>query len=152
MIQAIAASFDNFFDANAKCDVLVIACMDNRFWPIVLDYVSNNLKVSRYDLSLIPGGIQAIVNKEEVAMKAVNLAVTAHHVKRILLFNHVDCGAYGGKKKFDHDHGHETNFHSKDLLAAKSIIDESHPGREVTTFFISHCSKNHNIEILSVEE
>ena len=44
-----------------------------------------------------------------------------HHPKRIILMTHSDCGAYGGKAKFESDDA-ETETHRRELTAAREAL------------------------------
>ncbi len=87
-----------FADDRPEC--LVITCGDSRYLPHTLLFVEEGLKVSRWQLMAVPGGVQwlalpdVLPKHEKVARWAVEAMVESKNIKRIICVAHSGCGAY----------------------------------------------------------
>jgi hypothetical protein len=85
-------------DDEHKADVLLLTCMDFRFFVKIADL----MKGVKYDHVILAGAaLGAVVPAKENWHKTffdhVELAVKLHEVPAILVMEHRDCGAYGPK-------------------------------------------------------
>lgn len=121
------------YKKKKTCDAVVISCIDFRFWRSIVSFVENELGIEDFDFPSMPGAAKAINEGKEGEMPdlCVNIPIDLHHVKKVVVINHEDCGAYGGSSKFDHNKEREMEFHRWRLGLAKRKILKKHPDKEV---------------------
>ena len=79
---------------------LVLSCIDYRFIDDVIFSLEEDQKLSqRYDLTALAGSSLAYNQKEykhwrKTILDQINLAIELHHIKKLIIFDHMDCGAY----------------------------------------------------------
>lgn len=135
-------SYRNKYRRSHQCQSLVIRCMDFRFNPYVLKLLNSAFKeqggIGSYDSRGSLGGSRAIVNasSRKLIFSAIDIAVERHCISRIIIIDHVDCGAYGGSKRFANNI-QEEKFHIKQLKKAREIILKKYPKLEVYLFYQS---------------
>ena len=126
---------------------IVISCIDYRFWTETLPLFRK--KYGDFDLISMAGASKNLISPAEpedkiALIKNVKTSIELHDPKRIILTNHLDCGAYGGSKKFNSEN-EEIEFHKNELLKAKEVIQKEFPEMLIETEFIS---KNEKGEII----
>lgn len=124
-------------DNHVECEAVVLSCVDYRFWLDIVDYVQNVLNIRKFDFPSIPGGVQAIIKGNELALNCIHVPVALHQVSKIILVNHEDCGAYGGSENFLQGHGHERTTHENDLSVASRILSKKYPDLEIIALYAS---------------
>jgi len=110
------------------CQAIAIACMDFRLHAKLHEKLNQDYGPTGYDLVHIAGGGGAFLadDASSLMLKQVDLSVKLHQSSMVVLINHEDCGAYGGKAAFaDADAEHER--HDSDLKKAAELIAEKHP-------------------------
>jgi len=107
-----------------RCDALIAVCIDFRFQKFIRDWTDKTLKDKTFDLVALAGATKDI----KTILKQVDISVKLHHIKKVYLIHHEDCGAYGkeGTKE----------KHIKDLRKAKEKILARHKNLKVETFFL----------------
>lgn len=117
------------------CRNLVVICMDFRFRKELVELLEK-AGFPEFDLVSLPGASKAII--DEAARKAVfgaiDIAVEKHHCQRVIIVDHVDCGAYGGSSRFSSEE-EEKDFHRERLAEAKKIAEERYPKLEVAMLY-----------------
>jgi hypothetical protein len=68
-------------------------------------------------------------------LKNIEISIKLHNSQKLILLNHIDCGAYGGSKIFK-SHEEEITFHKKELKQAKIIAQEKFPLLGIKTFLV----------------
>ena len=136
-----------------SCEAVVLACIDFRFWKETIKFVEEELEIESYDLPKIPGAAKAInecQNEGDVPMKCIGVPCDLHHVARIVIVNHADCGAYGGSAEFKGDLEAEQRFHESELKKAKEKIIAKYPEKEVILAFAKLVDGGESIEFVRV--
>ncbi len=87
------------------------------------------------DLVSVAGAAKNISNPTDscdapFVLKQISLSHDLHHVKKVILMNHLDCGAYGGAKAFAAPE-EEKIKHVADLKAAADLIKQKYPELEL---------------------
>ena len=123
---------------------IVISCIDYRFWPKSLPMLRK--KFGDFDLIALAGASKNIVQPlnrrdPQTILRNIKLALKLHRAKTIILTNHLDCGAYGGSKKFK-SYQEEIVFHKKELAQAAQIIKKKFPELKIKTTFLTKDAKN----------
>jgi hypothetical protein len=118
-------------------DNLVIQCMDHRFHPFVRDHLAeeHNIDLDRTD-QLTDAGASKQVVEGEFADRSI-LAKRLHDVKNVFIYDHLDCGAFGGLEAFDNDEQKEMEAHVQSQARAREAISKVLPQMLVRTFVIN---------------
>lgn len=120
------------------CSTVVVGCVDFRFREANDAFVEDGLGETDFDTLNFPGGGKNFVEdtpERESFVKAIEkVCVDLHGVRRIVLLNHWDCGAYGGSKHF-HGAAEEEAKHRTDLERAKEFLQGRFPDLEIITAF-----------------
>ena len=82
-----------------QCDVLVLSCIDYRFPHLVCDYLDDHGLIGNYDIFTLPGASLGACCSEyphwnETFEEVINLALDIHSIKKIIVINHEECGAF----------------------------------------------------------
>lgn len=131
----------------------MISCIDFRFRKETAEFMENELGLKTFDLAAFPGGSKPInesITDVDLAMQCLSVPCELHHIKKIVVINHEDCGAYGGSAKFNNDRQAEKEFHFAELRKAKKKIMEKCPNREVVLIYADLTADKQNIEFLAV--
>ncbi|MFO7806965.1 MAG: carbonic anhydrase [Candidatus Moraniibacteriota bacterium] len=133
-----------------ECDAAAICCIDFRFWRETMEFIDNYFKVKSYDFPKLPGAAKAIIesNGNDLASSCVEVPCELHNIKKIILVNHEDCGAYGGSKPFEGDKKAEQEFHEQELTKAAEIIRKKYPEKEVHIIYAKLSPENKEIEFI----
>ena len=129
-------SYVNFAQEHAhECDSLVVMCMDFRFHAKIAEIIAHS-GYRQFDLVALPGGSRSITDEgsREAVLSAIEIGVTVHKVRRVIIVDHVDCRAYGGSEAFK-DAEEEERRHTDALLEASRIVREKVPGLEVVPVY-----------------
>lgn len=109
---------------NHSCEAIVITCIDYRFQQFIDDWIKKHFKARTYDRGAFAGAAKSL----ETILNQIDTAYRLHHIKKAIIINHEDCGAYeevGTEEK-----------HSQDLKAARDKIRERFPDLEVETYYL----------------
>lgn len=136
----------NTLNSNHHCDALVIHCIDFRFHEAVRDFLRNELNIKSYDLLTIPGAAKHLTaagsaTRGEGLLEDIGISIRLHEPKEIILINHADCGAYGGRAAFA-DTAAEETAHRQALEEAATSLTKQLPNISIKTYFAS-VSDNH---------
>lgn len=90
---------------------------------MIRDWVEKNGNFT-YDRVTLAGGVFDLY----AILKQIEISVKLHKIKKIVLINHEDCGAYGKEGT--------PQRHAEDLKNAKSKIKQLYPDIEVETYYL----------------
>lgn len=141
------------FKGIHHCQAVVLACIDFRFWKETQQFIEEKLGIQSYDFPKLPGAVKAINEAQEgdVALQCISVPVQLHQVKRIVLINHSDCGAYGGSKFFENDSEKEQAFHEAQLKKAKEKMLGQYADKEVILVYAKLVDDGSAIEFVEIE-
>jgi len=130
---------NSYREKGHECENLVIRCMDFRFHKQLPGLLSEIFEeeVLEYDSPGVGGGgSKAVIdaNSREVLFGAIDIAVEKHKTKRIIVVDHIDCGAYGGSGEHENPEAEE-KFHAEKLGQAKEILNNKYPELEIVTLY-----------------
>lgn len=83
-----------------KAQALVLMCIDYRFVDTAVHYLENELDLeNEYDLTALAGASLAYNQNKFKSwpitfIDHINIAIELHNIKRIIVFDHMDCGMY----------------------------------------------------------
>jgi len=94
-------------------------------------------KYGEFDLIEIAGSCKNLTSPLEeedrtALLENIGISIKLHKPHKLILANHIDCGAYGGSKKFK-SHEEEIVFHRSELVKAKQIVTDKFPQLQVET-------------------
>jgi len=83
-----------------QADACVISCYDFRFEAQLRKFLRRR-GVAAYDQVKIPGSVKAIAQPDrdtdrDFVVDMVRISMRLHGARRLMLFGHRECGAYGG--------------------------------------------------------
>ena len=116
-----------------QVSTLVVTCVDFRFRELFAEWIAERLGFA--DLIAMPGASQAVLEIPAVVQQ-IKRMVSLHHVERVVVADHIDCGAYGGSKKFGGDLSAEVGMHQEQLEKARALLLREVPGVEVSVYLI----------------
>jgi carbonic anhydrase len=107
-----------------QCETLVVHCIDYRLQGFLNKWLESNFPIQSYDRAAFAGG----VNDVFYVIRQVDVAVRLHHIERVILINHEDCGAYGAEGNYER--------HKADLEEARRKIEALFPEVDVKTYYL----------------
>ncbi len=110
---------------------MVLHCMDFRLGSAIRNELERRGILDDCDIVAIAGAGKTIVSSEpeswhEATMSHIVLSKKLHGTKKLLIMNHTDCGAYGGRSAFG-DRVEENAQHKADMKKAAGIVADLHP-------------------------
>ena len=119
------------------CKALVIRCMDFRFISAINEYLESKNLLNHCDIVAAAGAVKNFASPEheldrEFLMRQIDIAKRLHGIREVILINHTDCGAYGGRKAFT-SREEEREKHSEELRAAATMVAERYPSLAIQT-------------------
>ena len=106
-------------------DAIVITCIDFRFQEYIDNWLQKEFKKYTFDRVGLAGGIFDFYT----VLKQVEISNRLHSIKKVVLINHEDCGAYGKEGTFKR--------HKSDLEEAERKIEAIFPHLDVATFYLT---------------
>ncbi|KKU52531.1 MAG: hypothetical protein UX72_C0004G0012 [Parcubacteria group bacterium GW2011_GWA2_47_10] len=121
-------------------DAYAVRCFDNRFWKSFKRFIKAR-KLKHIDAASPAGGAKIFASPEkrqdlDYFLREIEKSVLLHKTKRVMLFTHTDCGAYGGIKRFEKDETKEFAFHVGEHKKAILVIKKKFPKLKVESYFI----------------
>lgn len=107
-----------------SCDALIVTCIDFRIQKFIEDWLNSHLGKGKYDRVAWAGGIFDSAG----VIKQVDISVRLHSIKKLILMNHEDCGAYGQAGTYEK--------HTYDLINIKKKICKIHTKLKIETYYI----------------
>ncbi len=105
--------------------------MDFRFEPAIHEFIKKENLFCDADIVAVAGASKNLVDGENDAekgyiMKQIGLSDKLHHIRRVILMNHMDCGGYGGHGAFESLDA-EREKHATDMATAAKVVQQTHP-------------------------
>jgi carbonic anhydrase len=142
------------FKGVHNCEAVVLTCIDFRFWKDITKFVEDELGIKAYDFPSLPGAAKAInecASEKDLALSCIGIPCDLHHVKKTVIINHWDCGAYGGSKSFENREAEES-FHINELKKAKDKVLQYYPEQEVILALARLSENGEDIEFVLVDK
>ncbi len=128
----------NVASAAGNAEALLLSCMDYRLMDDIGRYMSTRRLRHKYDHVVLAGAaLGAVTDKYPAWNKTfwdhVGLAVDLHHIHKVIVMDHRDCGAYKVilGEDFAKDPVKEKKIHSEKLKELAQLINKQHPKLEV---------------------
>ena len=106
------------------CESIIVTCIDFRFQEYINKWIANNFQPKTFDRAAFAGGVFDI----EYVLKQIEISHRLHHIKKVVLINHEDCGAYG--------EAGTPEKHAEDLKNAAAKIKQQLPDLEVKAYYL----------------
>lgn len=110
--------------SDHHCDAAIVTCIDFRFQAFINKWISENLPEKTFDRVAIAGGVFDF----NYVLRQIEISHRLHHIKKVILINHEDCGAYGESGTAEK--------HAEDLQNASARIKQQFPDLEVESFYL----------------
>ena len=126
-------------ESGHHCRNLLIRCMDFRFHGELesnLPQLLGETACAFDSPGAGGGGSKSVIDEEsrEVVFAALDIAIEKHGISKVIIADHVDCGAYGGSGRFANEQ-EEERFHIERLHEARKIISEQYPALEIVLVY-----------------
>lgn len=130
--------------AAGGTDVLLLSCMDYRLVDDTERFMAGRGLRNQYDHIVLAGAsLGAITDKfpawQITFWEHLKVAIDLHHIKKVMILDHRDCGAY--KVVLGQDFGkmpdEETKIHAETMLDLRRKILDKYPNLAVETFLMA---------------
>ena len=143
---------DGFQWAAGKTEALLLSCMDYRLIDEIERYMTSRGLRDKYDHIILAGAsLGAITEKYPAWSKTfwghLDVAIQLHHIHKVIVMDHRDCGAYKVILKEDYYQNptEETAIHSEKLNELRRQIKAKYPKLEVELLLMDLDGKVVNI-------
>ena len=109
---------------NHNAEAIIITCIDFRLQEAINNWISQNFAPKTFDRVALAGGVKNL----EAIREQIEIAHRLHHIKKVVLINHEDCGAYGEEGTVEK--------HTEDLKIAKEKILSEYPNLAVDIYYL----------------
>ncbi|MCB1777176.1 MAG: twin-arginine translocation signal domain-containing protein [Candidatus Competibacteraceae bacterium] len=138
------AAKSNAAHAAHDTEALLLSCMDYRLIDDMVKYMDGRGLTDQYDHVILAGASLGALTKEfkdwnTTFWEHLKISIDLHHINRVIVMDHRDCGAYKVilKADFAKDPTLEENVHAKYLRDLKQMIQKKHPKLEVETLLMN---------------
>lgn len=107
-----------------ECDAVVVHCIDFRLQHFLNIWLTEHLGIQNYDRISWAGAAKDFV----YIQGQIDLARRLHKIKRVILINHEDCGAYGATGTKER--------HISDLGYAEQMIKIQYADVQVEKYYL----------------
>ncbi|HPF59538.1 MAG TPA: twin-arginine translocation signal domain-containing protein [Candidatus Competibacteraceae bacterium] len=125
-------------------EALLLSCMDYRLIDDIVKYMDGRGLTNQYDHVILAGASLGAVTSEfkswnKTFWEHLKIAIDLHHINRVILMDHRDCGAYKVilKADFAKDPALEQNVHGKYLRDLEKAVHKNYPKLEVETLLMN---------------
>lgn len=134
-------SYPFLYSEQDKAQAVVLFCIDFRFKDATLEFLKHELQLADLDIVALAGACKNIAAPErssdfETAIKQFEISSKLHAIKKIILIDHADCGAYGGSSVFETSKK-ERKAHVVNLRKAKKILQEKFPDKKIVLYYVN---------------
>ncbi len=118
----------------AEVEALAFSCIDFRLVDAAVKFFDSDIGAKDYDLLALAGASLGAVSPKFPSSNAafwdhVEIAKSLHHIRKVIVLDHRDCGAYkvAFGKDFASERNAETMQHRTMMAALKSALAKKHP-------------------------
>lgn len=124
--------------AAGNTDALLLNCIDYRLTGKTTEYMAQHGMAGKYDQLVLAGAALGAKNDKFPAWGTtfwdhVQVAIDLHHIRKVVVMDHRDCGAYKVilGKDLAADPKEEFAVHAAQMRSLKAEIGKKHPNLEV---------------------
>jgi hypothetical protein len=125
-------------------DALLLNCIDYRLTAATTQFMGKHGLAGKYDQIILAGGALGAKNDKFPAWGTtfwdhVQLALDLHHIRKIVIVDHRDCGAYKiiFGEDFAADPKKELEVHAKQMRSLKDDIAQKYPKLQVEMYLMA---------------
>lgn len=127
-------------EAGGHADALLLSCMDYRLVDDIVRYMDARGMTNDYDHVVLAGGSLGAVSEKlnwgKTFWDHLDVAIKLHHIKKVIILDHKDCGAYRVVFERDFTGDEELAIHREQLTKLRAAINQKHPDLEVETLIM----------------
>ena len=130
--------------AAGNTEALLLSCMDFRLMDDITAYMERRKLTNKYDHVILAGASLGAQTSQypawaETFWQHLDVAIQLHHIHKVILLDHRDCGAYKVilGKDFSKDPAEETRVHAEQLKKLETAIRAKHGDLGVDTLLMS---------------
>ncbi|HBV58206.1 MAG TPA: hypothetical protein DEB73_03025 [Candidatus Magasanikbacteria bacterium] len=117
------------------CKALILHCIDFRFHESIKNWLKEKGLTNNCDIVSLAGASKGLITPKnpaepEIILRQIEISSNLHKISQVILMNHTDCGAYGGRDAFVTSED-EHSQHVGDMQKAKKLILKKFPELEV---------------------
>ncbi len=119
-----------------EAKAFLVTCMDFRFINDEMSYMSEKGYSSNYD-AFVLAGVSICINQtqdpewEKTLYEHIQISKNLHHIKKVILLDHLDCGAYKTFRPGFTTEEEERELHVKELKIAAEKIKKKFPDLKI---------------------
>ena len=139
---------------SGHTEALLLSCMDYRLIDDTERYMTDLGLRDKYDHIILAGAsLGATTDKypawNQTFWDHVDVAIKLHSIKKVMILDHRDCGAYKVilEEDFAKEPEKETKIHSTKLMELADKIREKYPDLEVELYLMDLSGKVEKISI-----
>jgi carbonic anhydrase len=124
--------------AAGNTEAMLLSCMDFRLMAEIAKYMDSRFLTHNYDHVVLAGASLGALNEKtpswgQTFWDHLDVAMKLHHIKKVMVMDHRDCGAYKVFIGPEHmkDAASEKEVHAWNLNRLKLKIKERQPELEV---------------------
>ena len=124
--------------AAGSAEALLLNCIDYRLDAATTRYMAEQGMDGKYDQVILAGAALGVENRKfadwgRTFWEHVQIAIDLHHIRRIIIMDHRDCGFFKGVhgKDLAADPEEELKVHTAQMHLVKADIGRRHPNLEV---------------------
>jgi len=115
-----------------QCDVLILSCIDYRFPHLICDYLDARGLIGNYDIFTLPGASLGACCPEyphwnETFEEVITLAMGLHSIKKIIILNHEECGAFQKLRGIPSKKSCEIDMHKDQVAITQAWLEKKFP-------------------------
>lgn len=130
-------------EANHQAKALVLTCIDFRFVDFEQKFLVKNNLDHQFDWLSLAGASLALADfpshaDTETFWEQLDLSYKLHNIKKVLILDHQDCGAYANKfnVNFADNYEEEIEIHREYLNKAYQGIKQRYSNLDVDLYFV----------------
>lgn len=139
--------------AAGGTEALLLSCMDYRLVDKFAAFMNGMGLQGKYDHIVLAGASLTAITDKFPAWNAtfwehLGVAIDLHHIHKVILLDHRDCGAYkvAFEEDFAKDPTRESKIHAQALTAMKWQIQAKYPQLTVESYLMGLDGKTETIE------
>jgi len=132
-----------------QCEATAVLCLDWRFRRETRKCVKEALGNPAFNMIGIPGSAKKFLEGAKTAWKGIKNACEKGGCKKIIVFQHTDCGAYGGSASFK-SAVEEELFQYDQLNTFEGMIHKEYPYVAVEKIYARLIENNTRIQFVRV--
>ena len=141
--------------ADGHAEALLLSCMDYRLVDKTEHYMVKRGLKDKFDHIILPGAALGATSDKyadwtKTFWEELELSIDLHHIQRIILLDHRDCGAYKQLlgEDFAQKPAEETKTHAAQLNKLQTMIHEKYAKLEVEMLLMSLNGTVEKIDLL----